>query len=83
MTFSANNAKIDASTSGGNILLKLPKNFNATAKLTTSGGYIECDHLLTNVAKKSKSKIIADINNGGPILKVSTSGGDISVLKII
>jgi len=80
-SYKGENLGIDVHTSGGSILLKLPENFNASAKLSTSGGYIECDHFLANVEKKSKSKIIADFNNGGPRLKVSTSGGDISILK--
>ena len=75
------NLGIDVHSSGGDILLKLPKDINASARLTTSGGYIECELNLTNIEKKSNSKIIADINGGGPDLRISTSGGDISVLK--
>lgn len=75
------NLGIYVHSSGGDILLKLPKDINGSAKLTTSGGYIECGIKLTNVEKKSNSKIIADLNNGGETIKVSTSGGDISVMK--
>ncbi len=80
-SYSGKNLGISVSSSGGDILLKLPKDFNASARLTTSGGYVNCELNLTNVEKKTNSKIIADINGGGPNLRASTSGGDIDVLK--
>ena len=80
-SYSGKNLGINVSSSGGDILLKLPKDFNASARLTTSGGYVNCDLNLTNVEKKTNSKLIADINGGGANLRVSTSGGDIDVLK--
>jgi len=80
-SYKGENLGMNVHSSGGDILLKLPTDFKASARLTTSGGYIKCDINLTNIDKKSNSKIIADLNNGGPSLKVSTSGGDISVVK--
>lgn len=80
-SYTGKNLGLDVHTSGGDILLKLPSDFNASVRLTTSGGFVKCEHNLTNVEKKSNSKIIADINGGGPDLRASTSGGDINVLK--
>ncbi len=80
-SYKGKNMGIEVYSSGGDILLKLPSDFNASARLTTTGGYVRCELNLTSIVKKTNSKIIADINGGGPKIKVSTSGGDISVLK--
>lgn len=68
-------------TSGGNITLKLPNDFKANARMSTSGGTIHCDFPGSNVTNISSSKYEADLNNGGNELIAKTSGGDISVQK--
>jgi DUF4097 and DUF4098 domain-containing protein YvlB len=81
LAYDGKNEGIDLSTSGGDIQIKLPEDFNASAKMHTSGGEISCD-LTANRAKKiSSTKFEADLNQGGNPLLVETSGGDISVLK--
>lgn len=72
---------IDLSTSGGDILVKLPENFDAAMELSTSGGDVSCNLSLNNSTKLSESKIIADLNNGGEEFIAHTSGGDINVRK--
>ncbi len=81
LNYSGENMGIDLSTSGGDILIKLPENFDAAMELSTSGGDVSCNLSLNNVTKLSESKIIADLNNGGKEFVAHTSGGDINVRK--
>ncbi len=81
LDYQGSNKGIDLSTSGGDIQLKLPADFNASAKMQTSGGEISCELTANNAKKISSSKFEADLNKGGNPLYVETSGGDISVLK--
>ena len=81
LNYSGENMGIDLSTSGGDILIKLPENFDAAMELSTSGGDVSCNLSLNNVIKLSESKIIADLNNGGKEFIAHTSGGDIDVRK--
>lgn len=79
LDYSGLNKGIELYTSGGDIDVKLPADFNASAKLTTSGGEISSSFKSSNVQKMSSSKLIADFNNGGESLIVKTSGGDITL----
>jgi len=81
LNYKGKNKGIDIGTSGGSITLRLPDDFNASAKLSTSGGSISCNLKTTNISKITSSKFEADINNGGNRLVARTSGGDIEVLK--
>lgn len=75
------NKGIELSTSGGDITIKLPKDFNASAKFSTLGGSIKSDFKGNNAVKISSTKFEADINSGGNSLLLKTSGGDIVVKK--
>lgn len=79
--YNGSNQGIELTTSGGDIHLKVPSDFNASAKLYTSGGDIECGLTSNNVKKISSTKFEADINKGGNPLICKTSGGDIVVSK--
>ena len=81
ITYVGENKGIDIGTSGGSIKLRLPEDFNASAKLSTSGGSITCTLNTTNISKITSSKFEADLNKGGNQLVAKTSGGDIEVLK--
>lgn len=81
LDYSGQNQGIELSTSGGDITVKLPKDFNASANLSTLGGSIKSDFTGNNAVKISSSKFEADINNGGNSLILKTSGGDIVVKK--
>jgi hypothetical protein len=81
LDYKGENKGIELSTSGGDIDINLPSDFNASAKLSTSGGRISCDFRGNNAVKISSSKYEADINNGGNPLYVKTSGGNIEVSK--
>ncbi len=79
--YSGQNQGIELSTSGGDITIKIPKDFNASANLSTLGGSIKSDFTGNNAVKISSTKFEADINNGGNSLILKTSGGDIVVKK--
>ena len=81
LDYSGANMGIYLETSGGNITLKLPQDFNANAKMSTSGGSIHCDFPGNNVTTISSGKYEAEFNKGGSDVIAKTSGGDISVTK--
>ena len=74
------NKGIFLSTSGGGIRIILPDDFNASAKLYTSGGGISCDLTANNARKISHNEFVADLNKGGNPLYAETSGGSISIV---
>ena len=81
LDYSGQNHGIELTTSGGDITARLPKNFNASANLSTLGGNIKCDFTGNNAVKISSTEFEADINNGGNSFVLKTSGGDIVVKK--
>jgi hypothetical protein len=81
LDYKGTNEGISLSTSGGDIQIRLPQDFNASAKMHTSGGEISCELTANNAKKISSTKFEADLNNGGNPLYAETSGGDIDILK--
>ena len=79
--YAGTNKGIELHTSGGDISVSLPSDFNASANLSTSGGDVDCDFRGNNADKISDSKFRADINSGGNKFIAKTSGGDIRVRK--
>ena len=75
------NKGIYLSTSGGGISIKLPDDFNASAKMYTSGGGISCDLTANNAKRISSTEFVADLNKGGDPLYAETSGGSITVMR--
>jgi hypothetical protein len=75
------NMGVHLETSGGDITIRLHNDFNANARMSTSGGTIHCDFPGNNVTNMSSGKYEGDFNNGGNELIAKTSGGDISVSK--
>jgi DUF4097 and DUF4098 domain-containing protein YvlB len=70
-------------TSGGNIRIDVEKGFKATIDAHTSGGGVTCDAPLTsresNDNRGERNNLNGDINGGGEILSVRTSGGNIRI----
>jgi DUF4097 and DUF4098 domain-containing protein YvlB len=81
LEYSGQNQGIELTSSGGDISVKLPKDFNASADMSTLGGDIKSDFTGNNAVKISSTKFEADINSGGNSLILKTSGGDIVVKK--
>ncbi len=77
--YSGVNKGIEASTTGGDVHVKLPSNFQARAHFETSGGSIENHFEHSRSTKVSRSREDADFNGGGNTLKLETTGGDITI----
>jgi uncharacterized protein involved in outer membrane biogenesis len=81
LDYTGKNMGVNLESSGGDIKIKLPQDFNAEAKMSASGGSIHCEFEGSNVTNISSGKYEGDFNNGGPELIAKTSGGDITVTK--
>lgn len=77
--YNGENKGIDASTSGGDITAKIPANFKAKVHLETSGGSVKSNFDNAKTFKVKRSEFDAEYNGGGPLVKLETSGGDITV----
>lgn len=79
LEYHGENMGIVLSTSGGDIVLKLPENFEADLKLRSWGGDIETELSHTSVQEVSSDKYNGKINGGGKLVECTTSGGDVVV----
>lgn len=79
LDYRGNNKGINLSSSGGDIYVKVPSDFNAHADLKSSGDDIDCNLKGSNVTRMSSNVYEADINSGGELLKCKTSGGSIVI----
>jgi DUF4097 and DUF4098 domain-containing protein YvlB len=81
LDYQGQNNGVVLATSGGDIDVKIPSNFNADIELKTSGGDVKANFTSKNLTKIEKSKIIGKLNDGGQPLICKTSGGDIVVVE--
>jgi Toastrack DUF4097 len=81
LDYKGENKGIDLSTSGGDIVIKLPEDFKTSIDLSTSGGDVSCTLNMSNIKKSSVSELVGDVNNGGEKLFAHTSGGDITITR--
>lgn len=81
LNYTGQNMGIKLVSSGGDIVVKLPNDFNARANLYATGGDIQCEFEGNNVQKISSSTYEADFNTGGKDFIAKTSGGDITIKK--
>lgn len=79
ISYKGENKGIKAETSGGDIQAYLPANFKANVHLETSGGEVESHFKNSKTIKVKRSELTAEFNNGGPVLDLETSGGDVVV----
>jgi len=73
------NRGISATTSGGDIELKLPQGTRGNLEATTSGGQVESDLPVTSSGRVEDSRLVGTLNGGGEPIYARTSGGSISV----
>ncbi len=73
------NKGIVASTSGGDIHVKLPADFKAKVHLETTGGEITNNFNNAKTMRVARSEMDAEFNGGGEMLKLETTGGDVVV----
>ena len=79
LSYDGTNKGIQLRTSGGDISVMLPRDFNADVELKTSGGDVDNDFAATSLSEVSKNKLIGKYNNGGSLFRAKTSGGSITV----
>lgn len=74
---------MEFSSVSGDVLVKLPGNLDADARLSTMSGGLKTDFPLTIEESKygTGRKANGKIGNGSRILKISTISGDVSLLK--
>ncbi|MBN2105103.1 DUF4097 family beta strand repeat protein [bacterium] len=69
-------------TSGGSIHVTLAENIHVNVDAKTSGGKVYTDFPVTVKGNISGHSLNAQINGGGPMIYLRTSGGGISIEKI-
>ena len=75
--------EVIASTSNGSITVRLPGSLNATVHASTnSGGSVRSDFDILMRGEISKHRIEGTIGGGGPRIELSTSNGNIHLVKI-
>ena len=73
------NKGIEASTSGGDVHVKLPRDFQAKVHLETTGGSIDNNFDNANTRRVRHGELNAEFNGGGNTLRLETTGGDITI----
>jgi Putative adhesin len=68
-------------TSGGEVKATVDRNIGFHLSASTSGGDVSADGLTITIEHGGvgKSSLSGDVNGGGPLLKLRSSGGDITV----
>lgn len=74
------NQGINLSTSGGNITVEVPSSITADVRAEASGGDVSCE--LEFSGKIKDGTMNGKINNGGKLIRLETSGGDIVINPI-
>jgi hypothetical protein len=69
------------STSGGRVIATVDKGVGFHLDASTSGGDVEAGGLTITIERggQGKSRLAGDVNGGGPLLKLRSSGGDVVV----
>ncbi|NOY59990.1 MAG: DUF4097 domain-containing protein [Calditrichaeota bacterium] len=70
------------STSGGSVRVTLAEDIKATIDARTSGGRVRTEFPVTVQGELKKNQLNAEINGGGPLLYLRTSGGNIYLKKL-
>ncbi len=74
------NKGIDLSTSGGNVVVTLPKTIAGDVDAETSGGDVTCDFQFSG--KLKEGSFHGQINGGGQKIRLESSGGDIVIHSV-
>ncbi|HEX2099993.1 MAG TPA: DUF4097 family beta strand repeat-containing protein [Candidatus Synoicihabitans sp.] len=72
---------VSLSTSGGNVTARVAKDAAFRLEAKTSGGSVRADGLTITLDSggSGRSKLAGTVNGGGPLVKLRTSGGDVTV----
>ncbi|MBI5280807.1 MAG: DUF4097 family beta strand repeat protein [Candidatus Solibacter usitatus] len=74
------NNEIKASTSNSSVNVRLPEGIHADLRASTSNGNITTDFEITT-SQFSKTRLNGRLNGGGALMSLSTSNGNIRLLK--
>lgn len=69
-------------TSGGGITVYLKPDVSIDIDASTSGGRVYCELPIKAESLKKKNKLRGQINDGGPLLRLRTSGGNIRIKRL-
>lgn len=72
---------LTANTTNGSITVELPSDFAADVEAKTTNGRIRSDLPITVAGKISKTSLHGDLNGGGPLMKLKTTNGNISIRR--
>jgi len=72
------NRGIETSTSGGNIVIRMPRNTKGVLDASTSGGSVSSDLPVTTTEVRER-RLAGTINGGGAAIRARTTGGNIRV----
>lgn len=67
------------STSGGSVRVAVDRSAAFRLDASTSGGHVDAEGMTLTLEKASRGRLAGAVNGGGPLLKIRTSGGSISV----
>jgi Putative adhesin len=79
--FGVSKGDCELRTSGGNVTATLEKTAAVRLDAATSGGRVSAEGLTIKLDQggQSRSQLKGDVNGGGPLLKLRSSGGDVSI----
>lgn len=66
-------------TSGGSVHVTVDKTAAFRVDASTSGGGVDAEGLAVTIEKTSRSRLAGAVNGGGPLLKLRSSGGGITL----
>jgi hypothetical protein len=70
-----------AHTTNGRITVRLPKGFSAVLDASTTNGKVRTEIPLTTEEKITKLKVRGTLGEGGPLLKLRTTNGNIDIVE--
>jgi DUF4097 and DUF4098 domain-containing protein YvlB len=73
---------VNLSTSGGGVTVKVPADAAFNLDAEASGGGVHCDLPVTVQGKREHDQLKGQVNGGGPVLRLETSGGGVYVEKL-
>lgn len=73
---------IIATTSNASITVRAPESLAARVKLSTSNGSVKTDFQVLVSGTQKKTRLNGTINGGGPLVKLTSSNGNIRLLKL-
>ena len=74
-----NSAGGSLSSSGGGVRVTLARDTRLSIDASSSGGSVRCELPVQPLGKPSRTALRGDLNGGGPVLKLRSSGGGIDI----